>query len=221
MTGAPSLARAPARARAREAGGIPCIDTLTAPPEIGKFYLVPTVHYLYCESDRIWPVIGPKHTDAEIIDFPEPHYHVDARFLDAAQARVLNRYSKWRKKFLAFDGPALALTVAGAPIAEPRYWGYCENARPLPGIVYRRRCARIIPYVNLQARWHVTLRRHYAGARLIQTEHGLICPHKGAPIGSVAPDERGLIVCPLHGLCFDPITLRAVAEPKAARGPGS
>ena len=179
------------------------IDEMTEPPVIGRCYLVPTVDYVYCGISGIWPTIGPLHSDAPIIGFAPLHYHVDLRFLSRRQADRLIA------KRLSVLNPSLDQVAAQYPLSQ----------RPPPGpVVYRRRrCARQAVYptslTTANTAWPPKLRAHYADARLIDTPHGPVCPHKGAPLGSIQPDARGLIVCPLHGLCFDPATGKAVANP--------
>ena len=59
------------------------ITHLTAPPVVGRWYLVPTVTYQWLDDEllRPWPVFLPKHQDGEHFNFHWPHYHVDPRFL--------------------------------------------------------------------------------------------------------------------------------------------
>ena len=54
--------------------------------EVGRFYVVPCVRAGWPHIDdkpRWWPILGPQHEDAEFINFPYQHFHVDYRFLDA------------------------------------------------------------------------------------------------------------------------------------------
>ena len=43
------------------------IDSMTAPPVAGRFYMVPTIRCRWNRCTGVYPVIGPKHEDAEII----------------------------------------------------------------------------------------------------------------------------------------------------------
>ena len=50
---------------------------------IGHYYSVPCVHAEWgATKAKWWPVIGPGHQDAHELDFPEWHWHLDARFVD-------------------------------------------------------------------------------------------------------------------------------------------
>ena len=168
------------------------IDELTSPPKIGRFYLVPTVDYIWLEVADRWPIIGPKHSDKQIIDFPYQHYHVDGRFLSPKQVRRV--YS--REKSLEF-------TLAVYPLCQ-----YRRNrvhiadfdVFPHPEPVWRRRkCQRHLEYPTWASHWQVPLEEAYKSYSLIDG----ICPHRGAYIGNMVPDHHGAITCPLHGLRWD------------------
>ena len=58
----------------------------------------------------------------------------------------------------------------------------------------------------------MALRAAFIGRCWIETEHGPVCPHRGAPLGSVKPDDRGHVYCPLHGLVFDAATGQTVHD---------
>lgn len=47
--------------------------------EVGRFYLVNTVQRI---DGATLPIHGPLHEDAEIINFPHLHWHIDWRFVD-------------------------------------------------------------------------------------------------------------------------------------------
>ena len=169
------------------------IDDLREPPAVGRIYLVPTVRYRIYEYTADWPVIGPKHTDAEIIGFPHPHYHMDVRFVSKRHAECLVGRSLWtaRDIYMIAAAVPLSIRVPGGGI------------EPHPPIIYRRRkCIRAGRHPERWAPWHVDLTNAYADASIVQTPAGPVCPHKGAPLGSIAPDADGVITCPLHGLRF-------------------
>ena len=51
--------------------------------ELGKFYSVPHVRARWGHNaPKWWPVMGPAHSDSEIIKFEPVHWHVDFRFLN-------------------------------------------------------------------------------------------------------------------------------------------
>lgn len=198
------------------------IDEMTAPPVVGQFYMVPTIEYPYCGRTDIWPTIGPKHTDKEIIGFAAPHYHVDIRFLTKRQFAFLER--KFSPRAWGLSGQAglqgAAMAVSGSPLSYRADGG---GTVPHPPVIYRKkRCWRPSSYprslTTIYRSWPPALREAYADSAMVQTPRGPICPHKGAPLGSIPPDERGLIVCPLHGLCFDAKTGKAVEHPSQCPG---
>ena len=61
------------------------IDDLREPPVVGRFYMVPTVRYKWRYRMSDWPVIGPRHNDAMLLNFKPMHYHVDGRFITNAE----------------------------------------------------------------------------------------------------------------------------------------
>ncbi|MFY0539938.1 sigma factor-like helix-turn-helix DNA-binding protein [Nannocystis pusilla] len=75
------------------------VDTLEGPPELGRVYLVPCVyidpaaHVGYAGLLKgWWPVIGPRHEDAEIVGFEPMHWHFDYRFLSDTQYRNRSKH---------------------------------------------------------------------------------------------------------------------------------
>lgn len=168
------------------------IDEMSEPPVVGRFYLVPTCRYEYYRRTDLWPVIGPRHEDAEIFNFPHQHYHVDGRFLTARQRTYLNRWGR--------HGDDWVGTIGAAPLNVREEWS--GKVRPHPPLTWeRRRCsdARVsYPWGGQPA--VKKLRAHHATDKLHCGDHGWICPHRGAHLGSVAPDAQGIITCPLHGL---------------------
>lgn len=168
---------------------LPRIDELSVPPVVGERYLVPTIRYKWFGEVAAWPVIGPKHDDLEIINFAAPHYHVDGRFLTRAQARKAHRYY--------FRGVSLAL--ASAPIHVN-----LGSDESLPALVWRTRVCftASVAYPDEIARraWLPRLESYYQADNLRAGSGGWVCPHRGAPLGSMLPDDDGCITCPLHGL---------------------
>lgn len=149
------------------------VDELTSPPTVGKTYLVPCVKHP--RADIWFPVVGPRHSDAEIIGLANPHYHYDARFIDLDLVRV--------------DVDGLAKDRAALRIA---HLGDGE-------VVYREMvCLRPLPEWT-DAPWQSELtdemRQRYKG-RVCTT-----CPHRGLPLVSTVGGAIGEVVtCPGHGL---------------------
>jgi hypothetical protein len=183
----------------------PRIDQLAAPPVVGQSYLVPTVRYPWLSGAHVsdWPVMGPRHDDAEHLRFAHTHYHVDLRFLTRGQMDVVrqDREPRW--------------AVASAPLVdEPRgSWG--KHPDPIWRVLRcNRRDHRYPPlFEDGENRGHLffALWRAYARRKCPRNADGLlVCPHKGFVLGSLKPDALGRVVCPLHGLRIDVANERVV-----------
>lgn len=168
------------------------VDQLTEAPIVGRFYLVPCVRTRY--SGRWWvPVQGPPHSDPDLGEAAE-HYHYDARFFGPALwgwIRPDSSISDRRLRSLAIvqhirddNGPPVIPIVLEGPVLRRKR---CTGAMPewplyqsLPGAAKFSRFEA--QYTN----------KTLGGCK--------VCPHRGLPLGSIPPNERGEIVCPGHGL---------------------
>ena len=65
-------------------------------------------------------------------------------------------------------------------------------------------------YPHKTPHWVRELEAAYAGATL---SPGLICPHKGAPLEGMQPDDDGCITCPFHGLRWNASTGQLAPRP--------
>lgn len=181
------------------------ITELTAPPVVGARYMVPTVSYIWLAHEAAWPVFLPKHEDAEHLDFKWPHYHVDPRFLNKEHT---NRAARWTLKRPGLGGydhtSAAEATAQSSPLNRVEWDPTArENASvPHPTPEWRpMRCYRssiAYRYGNQPA--IRKMRDHFAGTQCARGRAGWICPHKRFPLGSIQPDEHGVLTCPLHGL---------------------
>lgn len=171
------------------------VDEMTVPVVAGKDYLVPTVHYRWFGKLDHWPVLLPRHTDADILNFPWPHYHVDGRFLNAGHVA-------WLSKRRAH------LTLAEVVYSSPLLWrGHGAEHDPHPEPVWRRRRAQVdhIPYCYDYQNSITKLRGAFADKPAPRCAQGhLVCPHKGVNLSNVVADPDGKVICPAHGLRFDP-----------------
>lgn len=189
----------------RERAGKPVrIDELTAPPVVGRQYLVPTVLYEWGGLTDRWPVMGPKHEDGEYLGFWRPHHHIDARFVTPVQARRMRAVIDV-DRFRGAGSPIAAVFAACAALPLQQ----AEGRAPLPEPVYApMRCARKhhdypLAY-SLSRPRHRDLHAAYTGRRCGKNAEGLlVCPHKGFVLNSLQRDEQGRVVCPLHGLVID------------------
>lgn len=166
--------------------------------EIGKFYKVPCVRGQWHNVTHDWPVMGLLHSDAEIIKFPEPHYHIDWRFV--------------RQPFVG-EEDGLYVFRRGRSVLQENYStpltvGSRINVAGLPAPVLRRRkCQRLhdLPFdlsVALKS-WVPKLEEKYAGCKLAA---GHVCPHRGFDLSHEPVNADGTITCPLHGLRWNAAT---------------
>jgi nitrite reductase/ring-hydroxylating ferredoxin subunit len=164
------------------------IDRLTTAPEVGKFYLVPVVVARWYYRVDAWPVIGHLHQDKEFFDVDDDHYHIDGRFLNRKQRDYATAPAIWRY--------GMADNIQAAPLGMNN-----NKDHGLPRPEYRpRKCSAVdIPYLFGGTKQVKRLRAHYARTQCAKGKGGWICPHRKAPLGSVAVID-GVITCPLHGL---------------------
>lgn len=194
-------------------------DRLTAPPVVGRFYLVPSVKWSFsvafgmgCPEKTLkqletlsdakwWPVWGRKHDDVEFFNFPYQHYHIDPRFLTKRH---------W-KEFEGSYRSALNV-VQGTPL---NHHDLIEGP-PRPQL-RRMKCTMTdVVWQHPEAQAVVKIQKRFAGHPCRKSKLGFICPHQRFPLGSIAPVD-GVITCPLHGLRIDAASGRALAaEEKAA-----
>lgn len=183
------------------------IDELSEPPVVGKFYLVPMARELWFNSNGIWPILLPFHEDAEIISFGWDHAHIDRRFLTPRQWECARRNHYYSSAERSAD--AMPLSRYSTDPQTKR-----GEARPRPAVEWkRRRCYReITPHAarTVPAHWLPALESAYADCRL---KPGLICPHRGAHLGSMPVDADGNVVCPMHGLKWNVATGALVRTP--------
>lgn len=156
-------------------------------PEIGKFYLVPTVRGRWFGIMANWPVLGPKHEDAAIIGFDREHYHLDGRFV---AERLVPEFHDLA--YSVFNSPLNDYDIS---LRRPPY----HDRQVLDKPVWRRRLYRrhMPDYPRYRAPWMRKLEGAYKDHRL---KAGLVCPHRGAPLRGLPVDAAGCVTCPLHGL---------------------
>lgn len=161
--------------------------------QVGEFYEVPCMyvqpHLLtsWCPSDGWVPILGPKHRDAEHLEFPVEHYHVDWRFIPArafANARTDKQPPGYELRHI-LSGTHEPEVLRGEPQLKRRL---CKREMPAfpaaQGIREMRRGA-----------W-VALEDAYACKKL---KPGGICPHRGFDLKQFAQPD-GTAICPGHGL---------------------
>lgn len=157
---------------------------------MSEAYKIGEMHYVKCVKIRQWfhtkhgmgmsnfktgtwvPVIGELHNDEEIIKFPHDHYHVDWRFVNDTDF------------FSILPSHPLGVVVIEESIIEEK--------------IMCKKVLRDMPEYPEKVKFRIALEKKYKEAKLKKGR----CPHKGADISSISPDENGNIVCPLHGLKF-------------------
>ncbi|PZR79124.1 MAG: hypothetical protein DI537_41400 [Stutzerimonas stutzeri] len=165
------------------------LDELTAPVEIGRFYLVPTVRAEWYGRVREWPVIGPKHNDRHCLNFDHDHYHIDPRFV----SEFSSSWGFWR-------------LVGGSPIMSN---GNLNPEGLPPPVWLPRKCKRhtnpeMGVFYELAARssqWQCHF-DEWVGRQARRDARGWICPHRNVSLADHAPVD-GVITCPLHLLRID------------------
>lgn len=165
-------------------------------PEIGRFYLVPTVRGEWLGMVRDWPVLGPEHRDKDCFNFPHSHYHFDQRFLPERRWKGF-----WRD-------------VQASPLQTHDL----INPDGLPKPVYRRRrLLRLVhPGTAVILKMHTVrtgglealncLVGRYAGLQARHDGRGWVCPHRQVPLNGQTIQPDGSIVCPAHMLRIDAAT---------------
>lgn len=166
--------------------------------EIGKTYFVNVVTTRK-DSPGLgasFPVLGDEHDDSDFIPiFPEnsPHWHIDWRFIP------INLYPAVVKMFLGFFGQNVR--DYGYDPATPNLQLACV----LPGSVIVRVGRWPLPVFRQQLRWEAlpgwlpALEAAYKDKRVCDN----VCPHRGISLTGAPEDERGVRVCPGHGLAWD------------------
>ena len=173
---------------------------------IGRTYLVPTVTYDFTDDlsgALAWPVLGPKHQDAEDFAFPYDHYHYDLRFFTREHFRHFEGRSVSAKSSLAYLRPLSDRSqyrrwaAGGMPSLPDPIWVPLRCRRQMPPHTLSDQAAyskHLNPFRHLAAKWQ--------GHHAIAGPVGWICPHRRAPLNA-QPVIAGVVTCPLHGLRID------------------
>lgn len=178
--------------------------------QLGKYYTRPCIRAYWWVSQSQptwWPVLGPQHTDAGIINFPHQHYHVDYRFLSQRLRNAIDRTANGERIHPIYVQPIA--TVWPEPIPGHGYTKpvnlddmALSDIPQSQWFQWRRlrfKTDQLPPYPP-GVPWLDALQDAYAHARLSK---GRICPHQGADLSGIKPDAAGIVRCPLHGLCWD------------------
>lgn len=163
-------------------------DRATGPLVVGRRYLVPTVLATWRGVKRAWPVLGPEHDDADFLNFPIRHYHLDLRFLAA----------RWLDTSWSGDD---FIVASGMPLCATDREGTRRQDLPPPALRQRQCRSATINFGSLDTAYRPPKRIEAALGPLRAAYAGRQCA-KGK-LGSIPPAADGVITCPLHGLRID------------------
>ena len=153
------------------------------------------------------PVIGPAHSDREIIGLDPKHWHVDSRLL-----RKRLRESRAYMFSPVFSIPISVVSPETQDRTSPRVWVKDLPSTDHPVESYLRMMRRRFqeyppPYPCSSASevpmWLPKLEAAYRDHLVVRDEPvgaGLLCPHRGASLDGLEIDPEHCVTCPLHGL---------------------
>ena len=179
-----------------------------------KEYMVPCVRarlegYLSETTQQVqwWPILGLWHEDEDIIEYGWYHWHIDWRF-------VTKETSDETIKRLSYEDhnellSKVILHDEIVPEGEDRYstWPITlqqDDRLPLTAVRKWFRYQIMIESgePNLKwpdSPWREDLEKAFDNTRM-KMNGRLRCPHRGADLSAIEPDEHGVVECPLHGL---------------------
>ena len=195
---------------------IPTYPRLPETPIVGRRYLRPCVRASWPRTQPKWiPVVGTLHKDTEHLHADFLHIHVDHRFLcDRDRQRALREAEDYER----FDGvnPVFMIPISKVVPAGTVQTITVEEAirsnHPVEKWLSVRRRPYLGPYPEYpqveRTSWRLGLTAAYADHQLTD---GHIGPHQGTDLTGIAPDDDGVVTCPLHGLRWCARTGRIVA----------
>lgn len=165
---------------------------------VGCYYMVPTIR----RSDkleetpqhpRVVPVLGTLHEDVEVIGFKDRHWHPDRRFI--SQEWLDYAWNHWGNIFT----PCPTHTYSPGRLRVPESdWPLWFDNGPR-----KMKCKRLVDSASFPVvTWHKQLETKYKDNRL----RNMICPHRGISCVGVKAEADGGVVCPGHGLKWNPAT---------------
>ena len=172
--------------------------------KLGKFYFVRCLRATWSRDNKPeWtPVIGPPHDDLEHIGFKQQHLHVDFRFLGKKARRHAKEHQHGDREInLVFVLPISIVMPIGSRegfgLDDKRLQEFPEESyMKTIKLKFKTEC----PEYNFKPPWLRSMETAHRNARL---SPNMICPHRGADLSGMKPDENGLLTCPLHGLRWD------------------
>jgi len=182
-----------------------CVNRMTEPPIVGRWYMVPAIFYRRFSRqgpELWWPVLGPRHNDVEFFDFKWEHFHFDQRFLTVRHLNVIDRDPEYALKRSFY---------------QPLQGNETGKRLPMPTL-HRMQCRRVMPEYPWSGQLAIeNINLHYEGRMAKRGKRGWICPHRQTALGTMVPDAAGVITCPLHGLRIDAKTGRCAGSAPSRR----
>ena len=197
--------------------------------EVGRYYDVPHIRCYWPDGGNVFnpqwiPVLGPLHTDREIIGFLPQHWHVDFRFLRKAIRQKFGAMTYDSPGDSVFALPISRVVPEGLDTWDPEGNGdQTERSLFVDDLakydvkrdsyfrLKRSLCKVDYPEYPHPMPWQTALEDAYAGTSL---KDGLICPHKGADLSTFTPDSEDCVTCPLHGLRWNVVTGKLAPAPR-------
>jgi hypothetical protein len=176
----------------------PKVSDLRSPPVIGETYLVRTVRGAIYGSERVWPVLGPPHTEDGIVW----DWHVDYRFITAEQEAEFAPYDYPQ----CFPSPQPGQRWPGSLAARQipvKWWTFSPSAKP--NMTWREWVCRrptVAPERPLAAFPFPPRERKYGDpAPAVWTKDGRpLCPHQRVDLSQWPQEADGSVICPIHKL---------------------
>jgi hypothetical protein len=156
----------------------PHINDIDGLPVIGEWYTVPCA--VSSRTGQSVPVLGPIHSDPEIMKVPWDHIHVDWRF---ASQRYIEETLQALEGTQWNDKGSVQLPTVRALRVEEGLWTFKDGAA---------RCQRQLPFM-------IRTNPVYYD----QPAPGFRCPHRGVSLKGHWQDNRYNMLCPLHGACIN------------------
>lgn len=164
--------------------------------EVGKSYLVPCIYVAPKQRYGGWaafmPVIGPRHSDAEHLNFPYEHFHIDWRFVSDRAFQSACDMRTGKPHGLVITNTHGERKLDGAPVLRRRV---CK--RPMPDFPRQ-------PGVQTRSAVFVALEEAHAST-CSRLKPGNICPHRGIDLTPFIQAD-GTAICPGHGLKWNTTT---------------
>lgn len=156
----------------------PHINDIEGLPVIGEWYTVPCA--VSSRNGQAVPVLGPVHSDPEIMKDPQDHIHVDWRF---ASQRYIEETLQALEGTQWNDKGSVQLPTVRALRVEKGLWTFKDASA---------KCQRQLPFM-------VRTNPVYYD----QPAPGFRCPHRGVRLRGHWQDSRYNMLCPLHGACIN------------------